>query len=353
MSAIRFENVAKRFGATEVISGLNLEIREGELMVLVGPSGCAKSTTLRMIAGLERISGGALYIGGHRANDLSPRERNVAMVFQSYALFPNMTVRGNLSFGMQIRGENAQTVTDEVARVAALLGLTPYLERKPKALSGGQAQRVALGRALIRRPAVFLFDEPLSNLDAELRVQMRSEITQLQRNLGTTTVYVTHDQTEAMTMGDRVTVMNHGRVMQVGTPLELYTEPCNRFVAGFIGSPKMNFIDMDARAVRELLPSALGNRIAGACIVGVRPERLMLDAKTDASRCLTLDATLVHQELLGHETLAQLAVARPECRLTARLSGDIVALDPGGTHHVHIDFDHLYLFDPQSGERLS
>ena len=223
MSEIRFMDVSKSYpGSVEVIRNLNLEVEEGEFMVLVGPSGCAKSTTLRMIAGLEDVTQGDLLIGGKRANDLTPGERNISMVFQSYALFPNMTVRENLAFGLQIRKTVGHRVSSEVNRVADMLGLHELLDRKPKQLSGGQAQRVALGRAMIRQPSAFLFDEPLSNLDAELRVQMRSEITQMQRQLGTTTVYVTHDQVEAMTMGDRIAVMDKGQVQQVGLPIELY-----------------------------------------------------------------------------------------------------------------------------------
>ena len=222
MSEIRFMDVSKSYpGSVEVIRNLNLEVEEGEFMVLVGPSGCAKSTTLRMIAGLEDVTQGDLLIGGKRANDLTPGERNISMVFQSYALFPNMTVRENLAFGLQIRKTAGHRVSSEVNRVADMLGLHELLDRKPKQLSGGQAQRVALGRAMIRQPSAFLFDEPLSNLDAELRVQMRSEITQMQRQLGTTTVYVTHDQVEAMTMGDRIAVMDKGQVQQVGPPIEL------------------------------------------------------------------------------------------------------------------------------------
>ncbi|MFA3920828.1 ABC transporter ATP-binding protein [Ruegeria hyattellae] len=245
MREVRFMNASKRNGDVEVIKDLNLHVHEAEFIVLVCPWGCAKSTTLRMIAGLESISSGGLMIGNRRANSLSPAEPNISMVFQSYALFPNMSVRENLSFGLKLRKTDQATVSSEVARVAQMLGLGELLECKPRQLSGGQVQRVALGRAMIRKPLAFLFDEPLSNLDAELRVQMRGEISQMQKDLGTTTVYVTHDQVDAMTMGHRIAVLNRGQVMQVGTPIELYNNPANTFVAGFIGSPRMNLVSAE------------------------------------------------------------------------------------------------------------
>ena len=353
MSEIRFEGVCKRFGSNEVVSGLDLVIREGELMVLVGPSGCAKSTTLRMIAGLESVSAGDLFIGGERANRLGPGERNIAMVFQSYALFPNMTVRGNLSFGMKTRGEKRAHIEREVERVAAMLGLDDLLDRKPRQLSGGQAQRVALGRAMIRKPRVFLFDEPLSNLDADLRVQMRLEISRLQRELGTTTVYVTHDQVEAMTLGDRVAVMNAGRIMQVGTPLELYNDPRNRFVAGFIGSPRMNLIELDAGIADRFAPEGAGEAVREGCVLGVRPERVRVnEARPDAGE-LALRGRLLHMEALGHETLLQIAVESPPARLVARCAGDAaLSLSQGDMLSLHVEPRHMLFFERRSGERL-
>ena len=243
MSQIRFIDVSKSYlGSVKVIRNLNLEVEEGEFMVLVGPSGCAKSTTLRMIAGLEDVTQGDLLIGGKRANDLTPGERNISMVFQSYALFPNMNVRENLSFGLQIRKIASQRVSSEVSRVADMLGLHDLLDRKPKQLSGGQAQRVALGRAMIRQPSAFLFDEPLSNLDAALRSEMRVEISKLHKQLNTNMIYVTHDQVEAMTLADKIVILNNGNVEQVGTPDEIYNNPNNIFVAEFIGMPKMNIL---------------------------------------------------------------------------------------------------------------
>lgn len=349
MSEIRFVDAAKRFaGSIDVIRDLNLHVREGEFMVLVGPSGCAKSTTLRMIAGLERVSSGELLIDGVRANELTPAARNISMVFQSYALFPNMTVRGNLSFGLKIRHTDSQTIAREVVRVASMLGLDDLLERKPRQLSGGQAQRVALGRAMIRRPSAFLFDEPLSNLDAELRVQMRGEIAEMQKRLGTTTVYVTHDQVEAMTMGDRIAVMNKGRIMQVGTPLELYERPANMFVAGFIGSPRMNLLSAET-LFAEAGPS--GNAPQES-MIGVRPEHLVLDGGHDG----TISAGKVKVtriEDLGHEALLQLTTTRA-LELTARASGDVRnEIGVGQTVDIGVLANKLHVFDPNSGARLS
>ncbi len=339
MSDIEFRNASKRFaGNVEVIRNLNLHVREGELMVLVGPSGCAKSTTLRMIAGLETISSGDLLIGGERANDLTPAERNISMVFQSYALFPNMSVGENLSFGLKLRRTDPVIVDKEIKRIAELLGLGEYLGRKPRQLSGGQAQRVALGRAMIRRPSAFLFDEPLSNLDAELRVQMRGEITELQKSLGTTTVYVTHDQVEAMTIGDRIAVMNQGRVMQVGAPLELYDRPLNTFVAGIIGSPRMNLLSAETLLAEEAPIGALA---------GIRPEHVIIGGGLPIGR-----AKVDRIEDLGHETLFHLKTSNGAV-LTARTSsGSREKIGPEREVEIGIDANRMHLFDATSGERL-
>ena len=353
MSEIRFVDVSKRYdNGPEVISGLDLHVEEGQFMVLVGPSGCAKSTTLRMIAGLESVTSGDLLMGGERANDFSPAERNISMVFQSYALFPNMSVRENLSFGLKIRKTAPSTITSEVQRVAEMLGLGELLERKPRQLSGGQAQRVALGRAMIRRPSAFLFDEPLSNLDAELRGQMRGEISEMQRELGTTTVYVTHDQVEAMTMGDRIAVMNKGRVMQVGAPTELYEYPANSFVAGFIGSPRMNFL-----STRDLLADAdvsAGHLPAGAderTILGVRPEHVLI-GRVEGPAFAIGKARVDRIEELGHEALVHLTAAKG-ASLTVRANGDIRGdIDIGKDTQVAIRADRLHAFDEETGERL-
>src|SRR5574338_1328731 len=242
MASVSFRNVEKVFGTTKVLHGISFDIRDGEFMVLVGPSGCGKSTLLRMLAGLEEITSGTIAVDGRPVNDVDSKDRDIAMVFQSYALYPHMTVRDNMGFSLRLRKADRAEIESRVARAAKILNLEPYLDRYPRELSGGQRQRVAMGRAIVRDPKVFLFDEPLSNLDAKLRVQMRSEIKALHQRLTTTTIYVTHDQIEAMTMADRIVVMNAGRVEQIGAPLALYDRPANLFVAGFIGSPAMNFL---------------------------------------------------------------------------------------------------------------
>jgi multiple sugar transport system ATP-binding protein len=282
MAEVKLENIHKRFGGVEVIHGVDLTIRDGEFVVLVGPSGCGKSTLLRMIAGLEEISEGRISIGGTVVNDLEPRERDIAMVFQSYALYPHMNVERNMSFSMALRKERPENIRQAVDGAAASLELKPYLGRLPKALSGGQRQRVAMGRAIVRRPKVFLFDEPLSNLDAQLRVQMRTEVRKLHQRLEATSIYVTHDQVEAMTMADRIVVLDKGRIAQSGTPLELYDRPANKFVAEFIGSPAINLFPCDVRAGRLLLASDDGVIDVGPAAateearieLGVRPEHL-------------------------------------------------------------------------------
>jgi multiple sugar transport system ATP-binding protein len=287
MPGVELRDVVKRYGKVSVIEGLNLNIAPGEFVVLVGPSGCGKSTALRMVAGLEDITGGEIRIGDKRVNDLPPKDRDVALVFQSYALYPHMTVRENIEFGLKIRKVPKAERDGLVAEAARALGLDTLLDRKPKELSGGQRQRVALGRAIVRKPAVFLFDEPLSNLDAKLRVQMRAEIKKLQHRLAVTTIYVTHDQVEAMTMGDRIAVLHKGQLQQVGTPLELYDTPANLFVAQFIGTPPMNFLSGELSAdgkqiiangftadVPESLRASTQNRGGLKLMIGIRPEHL-------------------------------------------------------------------------------
>ncbi len=286
MAEISLRGVRKSYGPTEVIHGVDCEVADGELIVIVGPSGCGKSTLLRMVAGLETISGGEVWIKGRKVNDLEPRERDIAMVFQNYALYPHMSVFDNMAYGLKIARVPKAEIAARVAKAAAMLELTPYLARKPRALSGGQRQRVAMGRAIVRSPAAFLFDEPLSNLDAKLRVQMRMEIKALQRELGVTSLYVTHDQVEAMTLADRMIVMNDGRAEQIGRPLEIYDDPATTFVAGFIGSPPMNFLPQ------------------GDHSVGVRPEHLRLCAPGDGLTAGRIRFT----EALGAETLAHVAL---------------------------------------------
>ncbi|TPI09502.1 sn-glycerol-3-phosphate ABC transporter ATP-binding protein UgpC [Mesorhizobium sp. B4-1-1] len=297
MAAVTLTNVVKRFGVFEVVHGANIDIADGEFVVFVGPSGCGKSTLLRMIAGLEDISSGDIAIGGKVINDVEPAERGIAMVFQSYALYPHMTVEQNLSFGLRMNGNPKADTNRRVSRAAEILRIDELMQRRPKQLSGGQRQRVAIGRAIVREPQVFLFDEPLSNLDAELRVQMRVEISRLHKELGVTMVYVTHDQTEAMTLADRIVVLKAGNVEQVGAPLDLYDDPANRFVAGFIGSPKMNFLSAkvveisNSAAILELVHhggARLRKPLAEAfpaldaeVVLGVRPEHFFEAGKGD------------------------------------------------------------------------
>ncbi|MEI4486983.1 sn-glycerol-3-phosphate ABC transporter ATP-binding protein UgpC [Frigidibacter sp. MR17.14] len=297
MATISLADVKKSFGPTEVIHGVSLDIAEGEFIVIVGPSGCGKSTLLRMVAGLETVTSGEIAIGGRRVNDLEPMARDIAMVFQNYALYPHMTVRENMAYGLKIAKLPKAEIEARVAQAAKLLQIGPYLDRKPRALSGGQRQRVAMGRAIVRKPAAFLFDEPLSNLDAKLRVQMRLEIKTLQRDLGVTSLYVTHDQVEAMTLADRVIVMNGGRAEQIGTPLEIYERPATRFVGEFIGAPPMNFLPV--ASVRD--PGTLP---AGTAEVGIRPEAMALAAPGGAQ----VTGTVRFTEALGAETLVHLAL---------------------------------------------
>src|SRR6516162_238399 len=283
MASVEVSNVRKSFGASEVIHGVSIRVEDGEFAILVGPSGCGKSTLLRMVAGLESVTSGELRIGERVVNDVAPKERDIAMVFQNYALYPQMTVAKNMSFSLELAKRPKEEIADKVNKAADILGLRPLLERYPRQLSGGQRQRVAMGRAIVRDPAVFLFDEPLSNLDAKLRVQMRAEIKALQQRLGSTTIYVTHDQIEAMTMADKIVVMHDGRVEQIGAPLELYDRPRNLFVAGFIGSPAMNFLKGVVRAngalefagrgdVRLPLAVAPSGAEGRPAVYGVRPE---------------------------------------------------------------------------------
>ncbi|OPF65045.1 ABC transporter ATP-binding protein [Hydrogenophaga sp. H7] len=330
-SGLRLRGIKKSYGRVDVIHGVDLDIQPGEFAVFVGPSGCGKTTLLRMIAGLEDISGGELSIGEQVVNDLPPSERGVAMVFQSYALYPHKTVYDNMAFGLKIARLPKGEIDRRVREAAGILQLTDYLQRLPKALSGGQRQRVAIGRAIVRNPKVFLFDEPLSNLDAALRTKMRVELATLHRRLGATMVYVTHDQVEAMTLADKIVVLNKGRIEQVGAPLELYHRPATRFVAGFIGSPQMNFIE-GAYAQAQ-----------GAHCVGVRPEHLHLAADGP------IEGTLRHAEQLGNETFAYIdAGALGE--LTARVDGS-VAVRPGETLRLGHRSEHLYRFDA-AGLRL-
>ncbi len=346
MATVSVRQVRKSFGSTNILHGVDVEITDGEFVVLVGPSGCGKSTLLRMIAGLENITGGEIDIGGRVVNKLPPKDRDIAMVFQNYALYPHMTVRENMAFSMKLAKAPAEIMEEEVQKAAKILGLDVLLDRYPRQLSGGQRQRVAMGRAIVRHPQVFLFDEPLSNLDAKLRVQMRSEIKELQQRLGTTTVYVTHDQIEAMTMADQIVVMNHGRIEQSGAPLALYDRPANLFVAGFIGSPAMNLIHGQVAeggfrtASGALLPLPPGAP-ARVATYGVRPEHLSLAEDG-------IPATIVLVEPTGSETQVTLRIG--ESTLIGAFRERVTAR-PGDTLHVQPDLSLVHLFGAD-GNRL-
>jgi multiple sugar transport system ATP-binding protein len=355
MAEVMLQHIRKSYGPVQVIDDLSLGIQDREFMVLVGPSGCGKSTALRMIAGLEEITGGTIEIGSRVVNDMPPKDRDIAMVFQSYALYPHMSVRENLEFGLKIRHTPKEERDRRVSEAAEILGLTPLLDRKPKELSGGQRQRVALGRAIVRKPSVFLFDEPLSNLDAKLRVQMRAEISKLQKRLQTTTVYVTHDQVEAMTMGHRIAVMNGGRLQQVGTPLEVYDRPANLFVASFIGTPPMNFVPAvvrDAGATVAAsgfslpLPTAVG-RDGTKIVLGLRPESLREAAGPGAGT--RISGTVEFVEPLGHEVIVHIRVG--DDLLLAKLDPHR-APEVGDAIDLAVDLAALHLFDAETEQRL-
>jgi multiple sugar transport system ATP-binding protein len=328
MGQVLLRGIRKSYGATDVIRGIDLEVRDGEFIVFVGPSGCGKSTTLRMIAGLESISGGELLIDGLRANDLRPADRGAAMVFQSYALYPHMTVAENMGFALKMAGVPRTQRDEQVARTAEILRITELLARFPKELSGGQRQRVAIGRAIVRKPKVFLFDEPLSNLDAALRVNMRIELSRLHKELGTTMIYVTHDQVEAMTMGDRIAVFNQGRVEQLGAPMDLYHRPANEFVATFLGAPRINLVDrpalVGAQPAHQALWAALGGPAqASAQRAGLRPEHLqVLPAGQGVPARVVLaehlgDASILHLRVEGLADLLHAKVSATGSRHAA------------------------------------
>lgn len=357
MASLSLRNVTKQFGKTKVLHGINLEVNDGEFVVFVGPSGCGKSTLLRVIAGLESIDSGELHIGGEVVNDLSPRERGIAMVFQSYALYPHMSVYKNMAFGLKIDGMDAAQVDKKIRDAAAKLHLDQLLERKPGQLSGGQRQRVAIGRAIVRDPRVFLFDEPLSNLDAALRVRMRIEIARLQKMLKTTTIYVTHDQVEAMTLADKIVVLQGGRIEQIGAPMELYHHPANKFVAGFIGSPAMNFIQCQVVS-NDPYGTTLqigGQQVSGVPFIGtksgesvtlgVRPEHLSLDHSSD----LMLEGVVESIERMGDTTYLYLSMPGAEL-VTVAQSGDW-NIPLGQTVKAYAQRSSLHMFD-EKGKAL-
>ncbi|KKX33176.1 ABC transporter ATP-binding protein [Rhizobium sp. LC145] len=362
MARVQLKKLEKVYGSFKAVHGIDLDIEDGEFMVLVGPSGCAKSTTLRMVAGLEEITGGEIQIGERRVNDLPPGKRSIAMVFQNYALYPHMKVRGNLAFGLKIAGRPRAEIDAAIEQVAKILEIETLLDRLPKQLSGGQAQRVALGRALIKKPEVFLFDEPLSNLDAKLRASMRVRITELHRRLkaeglSSTVIYVTHDQIEAMTMGDRICVMQAGEIMQVATPKELYNHPANLFVAGFIGTPEMNLLDGALEGEEFVIGSqrlALGAHVTsrlstlpGQAVLGVRPQHLSLVREAPA-----LTARLSNAEFMGHEVYLH-ADLEGRKLVSVVSAGEFEAL--GGSELIRLRPDPamLHIFDKSNGRNVS
>ncbi len=359
MARVNLENVKKTYpNGFKAIHGVDVDVAEGEFIVLVGPSGCGKSTLLRMVAGLETVTEGTITIGDRQVNDLEPADRDIAMVFQNYALYPHMNVYANMAYGLKIRGLPKNEIDARVKKAAGILELTDeQLERKPRQLSGGQRQRVAMGRAIVREPSVFLFDEPLSNLDAKLRVQMRIEIKKLQERLGITSIYVTHDQVEAMTLGHRLMVLNAGIVEQLGTPIELYERPASMFVAGFIGSPAMNFakarITNDGSAVevsggdRLNLDGALAAEAGRDVVLGIRPEHLELAEDGEGTAHLTV--SLVEQ--LGADTLIHGHFGSDQTDLTIRIGGTR-ALSAGEILPLRVEPRHLHLFDRQTEKRL-
>lgn len=368
MAGVTLENVTKRFGNVVAVNNANLEIKDKEFVVLVGPSGCGKTTTLRMVAGLEEVTEGNIKIGDTIVNDIPPKDRDIAMVFQNYALYPHMDVYNNMAFGLKLRKFPKAEIDQRVKEAARMLGIENLLDRKPKALSGGQRQRVALGRAIVREPKVFLMDEPLSNLDAKLRVQMRAELSKLHNRLQTTVIYVTHDQTEAMTMGDRIVVMRDGIIQQVGGPVEIYNHPSNVFVAGFIGSPAMNFIDVvlrkegdefivDGKQFQLPIPPErvayfknIGKYVNKEVILGIRPEDIEdaeLMAEPDERSCVTamVDVT----EPMGAETYIYLSIG--DHSFIARVDAATQARD-GRQHKVFFDMKKIHLFDRDTEQAI-
>ena len=331
MSNVTLKNVTKIYDTKKVIDNVDLSIKDKEFVVLVGASGCGKSTLLRMIAGLEDITGGEIFIGDKKVNDVHPKDRDIAFVFQSYVLYPHMTVRENIAFGLKMRKVDKETIAKKVQEAAEILDLGEYLDRKPKQLSGGQRQRVALGRAIVRNPKVFLMDEPLSNLDAKLRVQMRSEIKKLHEKLQTTFIYVTHDQTEALTMGDRVVVLDKGVIQQAASPEEIYNNPANTFVAGFVGSPQMNFIDC------KDFPFETKENV----IVGIRPEKMVCGGE------IKFNVDIEITELLGSEKIAYFNIGGKKC--SAKLPADY---NIEKSLELSINPKDLYFFDAQTGKRI-
>jgi len=359
MAQVELINVTKRFGTTQVVHEANMLIEEGEFIVLVGPSGCGKSTILRMIAGLESVSSGEIRIDGKPVNQVLPKDRNVAMVFQNYALYPHMSVFDNMAFSLKMAGEPKKSIGTKVRQSAEILELTSYLQRKPSELSGGQRQRVAMGRAIVRDPAVFLFDEPLSNLDAQLRTQMRMELKKLHQRMKTTTIYVTHDQIEAMTLADKIVILKDGSIQQVGSPIEVFERPINRFVAGFIGNPPTNILEAEFRVEGDRVEVRIGELslpvvVAPECqdkqkvLVGIRPDSIKMgQGLVTFADDWKVMAEVIVSEVLGGQSLLEFSIGGNS--LIAELEGRIVA-GPGEILEIGFDLDRLLFFDPGTEE---
>ncbi|MEA3306977.1 MAG: sn-glycerol-3-phosphate ABC transporter ATP-binding protein UgpC [Elusimicrobiota bacterium] len=365
MASVKFKDIEKKYGDNTVLKGVNLEIKDHEFLVIVGPSGCGKSTLLRMLAGLEEITDGEMFIDSSLVNHLSPSEREIAMVFQDYALYPHMTVQENMSFSLRLRKTDKVEIESRVKEASDILKLNKFLSRTPKALSGGQRQRVAIGRAIVRKPKVFLFDEPLSNLDAKLREEMRVEIAKLQQNLNATIVYVTHDQVEAMTLATRIVVMNHGNVQQIGSPIEVYRKPVNMFVAGFIGSPTMNFIKgklktIDGRLVFEndhmkfYIPSSLlidsPENKDRDIVIGIRPDDIVLETKGADHYTEKIDAVLEVSELLGHRENLYFNVGDNKILASVSTFAD---KSPGSKIPLYFNYKNMHIYDAKDEGRIN
>ena len=360
MADVRLSKINKSFGDTRVVTDLDLHVGDGEFVVLVGPSGCGKSTTLRMVAGLETITSGDLHIGGELVNDIPPKNRNIAMVFQNYALYAHMSVFDNIAFGLKLRRVAKAEIKKRVNHAANVVGMQDYLHRKPKALSGGQRQRVALARAIVREPGVFLFDEPLSNLDAKLRVQMRMEIANIQRQLKTTTLYVTHDQVEAMTMADRIAVLHDGILQQYGPPLELYEHPRNIFVAGFIGSPTMNFIEGSISETRfisdvgdftfDLTPEQRDKVYPKRVVIGIRPHHILLPSSGGIADPVRFETSVRALEHMGSESFVYFTFCKKE--MIARIDSGL-NLNPGDQLTLELDRAATHFFAADSGQVIT
>lgn len=360
MASVNIQNADKFYGTFQALYSVSVSIPDGEFVVLVGPSGCGKSTLLRMIAGLERIDGGEIHIGGNVVNTMAPKDRDVAMVFQNYALYPHKTVRQNMAFSLRMRRVDASEIEPRVQQAAEILDLEDYLDRYPRQLSGGQRQRVAMGRALVRQPQLFLFDEPLSNLDAKLRIQMRTEIKSIHQRVGTTAIYVTHDQVEAMTLADRIVVMNKGRIEQIGAPMQLYEHPANQFVAAFIGSPPMNLLagkiaDADGhlslstdRGDHISAPEAAGAIKGDQVNYGIRPEHISIQPLANGDT--GSQATVKSVEPMGSETLVVAEFSGEEVRVLLR---DGTSVSPGEAIRLQPNLSHVHLFDPTTGVTLA